>query len=137
MKWIKFFLIGILFGIVMSKSEAISWYRIQEMFLFQSFHMYGIIMTALVFSALFVFCIKRFHIHSFSGHKIQFLDKAKGFRRYYLGGFIFGLGWSLVGACPGPLFTLVGHGYWSYLYIILWAMIGTFLYGVLRHRLPH
>ncbi|MBA9078580.1 DUF6691 family protein [Rufibacter quisquiliarum] len=137
MKGIKFILTGLLFGVVMSKSEAISWYRIQEMFRFQSFHMYGIIGTAVVLGIVLVFAIKKFHLRDVQGHPITFQPKEKTVARYLLGGTIFGLGWALVGACPGPLFVNLGHGYWAILISIAGAVLGTYFYGVIRDRLPH
>lgn len=121
----------------MFKSEAASWFRIYEMFQFQSFHMYGIIGSALVSGILVVQIIKRFKIKSFYGEKITFKPKDKSFSRYFFGGIIFGLGWALAGACPGPMFTLAGAGYLSILIVIIAAVLGTFLYGLLKNKLPH
>lgn len=121
----------------MFKSEAASWFRIYEMFKFQSFHMYGIIGSALFIGVIVVQSIKRFNIKSFNGESIHFNQKAKGFSRYMFGGIIFGLGWALAGACPGPMFTLVGAGYMPILIVILTALLGTFLYGLLKDNLPH
>ena len=137
MKNLKYILAGIIFGIVMSKSEAVSWYRIQEMFRFQSFHMYGIIMTAVGLGMISVMVIKKFRIKDNLGNPIAFQDKEKSVSRYLLGGIIFGLGWALTGACPGPMFVNVGLGYLSMLIVIGGALAGTFLYGVLRKHLPH
>ena len=137
MKSLKFTLAGILFGIIMSKSEAISWYRIQEMFRFQSFHMYGLMGTAVVLGSIAVFLIKRFKIRDYSGQPIAFRDKDKSFPRYIIGGTIFGLGWALTGACPGPMFVNIGHGYLGMLIVIFGALAGTYLYGVIKDRLPH
>lgn len=137
MKGLKFILTGILFGVVMAKSEAVSWYRIQEMFRFQSFQMYGIIGTAVVLGIIFVFLIKKFKIRDFSGEPIEFKDKDKNWTRYLLGGSIFGLGWALTGACPGPMFVNLGYGYWSMLIVILGALGGTYIYGIVRTWLPH
>lgn len=137
MKGLKFILTGILFGVVMAKSEAVSWYRIQEMFRFQSFQMYGIIGTAVVLGIIFVFLIKKFKIRDFSGEPIEFKDKDKNWPRYLLGGSIFGLGWALTGACPGPMFVNLGYGYWSMLIVILGALGGTYIYGIVRTWLPH
>ncbi|MDX5348430.1 MAG: YeeE/YedE family protein [Hymenobacteraceae bacterium] len=137
MKSLKFILAGILFGIVMSKSEAISWYRIQEMFRFQSFHMYGIIGTAVVLGAISVYFIKKFKMKDMQGNPITFTDKEKSIPRYLIGGTIFGLGWALVGACPGPLFVNLGHGYWAFLVAVAGGLVGTFTYGALREKLPH
>lgn len=137
MKYLKFSLIGILFGIVMTKSEAVSWFRIQEMFRFESFHMYGIIGTAVVLGALMVSFIKRFEMRNTTGKAIEFKDKNKSVPRYLIGGILFGLGWAMTGACPGPMFTLVGHGIWSMLVVIASAVLGTYVYGALRSKLPH
>ena len=137
MRTLIYLCVGILFGITMFKSEAASWFRIYEMFKFQSFHMYGIIGSALVNGIIVVQLIKRFKIKSFYGNKIQFNPKANSFSRYLIGGVIFGLGWALAGACPGPMFTLVGVGYVPILIVIAASIIGTFLYGVLRDKLPH
>lgn len=121
----------------MSKSEAISWYRIQEMFRFQDFHMYGIIGTAVVLGALAVQLIKRYNLKDYQGNPIVFTPKEKSVPRYLIGGTIFGLGWALTGACPGPLFVNLGHGYWPILVAILGAVAGTFAYGLVREKLPH
>lgn len=137
MRTLTYLFIGVIFGITMFKSEAASWFRIYEMFQFDSFHMYGIIGSALVIGILVVQFIKRFNIKSFYGEKITFIDKAKGFRRYMIGGIIFGLGWALAGACPGPMFTLIGAGYLPILVVILASILGTFLYGILKDKLPH
>ena len=137
MKFLKFLLIGILFGIIMTKSEAISWYRIQEMFRFQSFHMYGIIGTALAVGVVMTQWLKSRNIKSIDGQPLQLKDKDKSVARYLFGGIIFGLGWALSGACPGPMYTLIGNGYTTVIVLILSAVAGTFVYGVLRERLPH
>lgn len=137
MKFLKFLLIGILFGVVMTKSEAISWYRIQEMFRFQSFHMYGIIGTALAVGVIMTQWLKSKNVKSVDGQPLQLKDKDKSISRYLFGGIIFGLGWALSGACPGPMYTLVGNGYTTVIVLILSAVLGTFAYGVLRDRLPH
>lgn len=137
MKSIKYILLGILFGIVMVKSGASSWFRIQEMFRFQSFHMYGIIGTAVILGTLAVFVIKKYNMKGVDGHVIVFRSKEKPYARYIWGGIIFGLGWALTGACPGPLFVNLGYGYLSMLIAIFGALIGTFLYGVIKNRLPH
>lgn len=137
MRAITYLLIGIVFGITMFKSEAASWFRIYEMFKFESFHMYGIIGSALVIGIIMVQFIKRLKIKSFYGETIHFIPKAKSFSRYMFGGIIFGLGWALAGACPGPMFTLVGAGYVPILVVILFSILGTFLYGLLKDKLPH
>ena len=137
MKGIKFILAGILFGIVMAKSEAISWYRIQEMFRFQSFHMYGIIGTAVVIGLITVYLIKKFKLKDIQGDQIIFHDKDKSWKRYLIGGLIFGLGWALTGACPGPMFVNIGYGYWSMGIVVLGALLGTYIYGIIKNKLPH
>lgn len=137
MRTLIYLFIGILFGITMFKSEAASWFRIYEMFKFESFHMYGIIGSALVIGMIMVQAIKRFKIKSIYGETIRFQPKEKRYSRYIFGGIIFGLGWALAGACPGPMFTLVGVGYIPILVVILFSVLGTFLYGILRNKLPH
>lgn len=137
MKYLKYILVGIFFGIIMSKSEAISWFRIQEMFRFQSFHMYGIIGSALFFGVGLVQMIKKFKLTDINNRPIIFHDKSQSVPRYLIGGTIFGLGWALTGACPGPMFVLLGHGFTTILVIIFGAVLGTLAYGVLRSYLPH
>ena len=137
MKGFRFIGAGILFGIIMAKSEAISWYRIQEMFRFQSFHMYGIIGTAVILGVISVFLIKKFRLRDTHGNPIVFHDKDKSSKRYLIGGSIFGLGWALTGACPGPMFVNLGFGYWAMLIVILGALLGTYLYGLFQSKLPH
>ena len=137
MKTLKYILPGILFGIVMTKSEAVSWYRIQEMFRFESFHMYGIIGTAVILATALTFFSKKFNFKSIEGSELNFKNKDRSIARYLIGGIIFGLGWAMTGACPGPMFTLVGHGVWSILIVILSSILGTYAYGALRSKLPH
>ena len=137
MKFIKFLFVGIFFGIVLVKSDAVSWYRIFEMFKFQSFHMYGIIGSAVGLGILFLWVFKKFKVKSTEGKEINLPPKEKSFTRYILGGTIFGLGWALAGACPGPMYILLGTGVSSMLLVIAAAMLGTFVYGVLKNRLPH
>jgi uncharacterized membrane protein YedE/YeeE len=137
MKSLRFILAGIIFGIVMTKSEAISWYRIQEMFRFQSFHMYGIIGTAVVLGVIAVALIKKYRLRDFQGNPIVIAPKEKGITRYLVGGTIFGLGWALTGACPGPMFVNLGYGFISMGIVILFAILGTYLYGVVKDKLPH
>ncbi len=137
MKVLKFLLVGIFFGIVLVKSEAVSWYRIFEMFKFQSFHMYGIIGSAVLLGALGVWAFKKFNIKSIEGNAIHLPPKERSFPRYILGGIIFGLGWGLAGACPGPMYILLGTGTLSMLIVIAAAVLGTFVYGLLRNQLPH
>lgn len=137
MKFLKFLFVGIFFGIVLVKSEAVSWYRIYEMFRFQSFHMYGIIGTAIACGILFLQISKRGFIKSIKGADIFVPKKGKGFIKYIIGGIIFGLGWALIGACPGPMYILLGTGVYSMLIVIAAAILGTFLYGLLKDKLPH
>jgi hypothetical protein len=137
MKYFKFLLIGIFFGIVLVKSEAVSWYRIYEMFRFQSFHMYGIIGTAVITGVLFLQISKKGFTRRIFGTEIIVPIKENGFIRYIIGGTIFGLGWALIGACPGPMYILLGTGVYSMLIVIAAAMLGTFLYGILKDKLPH
>ena len=137
MKYFKYLFVGFIFGIVLTKSEAISWYRIFEMFEFQSFHMFGIIMTAVVTGTIGVLLIKKFKINSISGQPITIADKEQGTFRYWIGGLIFGLGWALVGCCPGPIFILIGAGFWPAILVLFGALLGTFVYGLLKENLPH
>jgi uncharacterized membrane protein YedE/YeeE len=137
MKYIKFLLVGVLLGIVLVKSEAVSWYRIYEMFRFQSFQMYGIIGTAVLTGLLFYVISKKGGIKNGQNEPVVFPNKDKGFTRYMIGGTIFGLGWALIGACPGPMYVLLGAGVYSMIIVIIAALIGTFMYGVLKDKLPH
>ncbi|MGJ8665886.1 MAG: DUF6691 family protein [Patiriisocius sp.] len=137
MRYIAYLAIGVFFGIVMYKSEAASWFRIYEMFRFASFHMYGIIGSALLLGIGVVQIIKRKNIKPLDGSEMSLHDKDKSVSRYLLGGIIFGLGWALAGACPGPMYVLIGAGYPSILITVFGALIGTFLYGILRNKLPH
>jgi uncharacterized membrane protein YedE/YeeE len=137
MKVLKYLLVGFVFGIVLTKSEAVSWYRIYEMFQFQSFHMYGIIMVAIGTGVIGIQIIKRKKIKDIKGLPIEISDKEPGSFRYWIGGLIFGLGWALVGSCPGPIFILLGAGFWSVLIVFFGALVGTYLYGVLKDKLPH
>ncbi len=121
----------------MFKSEAASWFRIYEMFRFESFHMYGIIGSALIVGVLGTQIIKRKKLKDFRGDRINFVPKEKSFSRYMFGGITFGLGWALAGACPGPIYTLIGAGYVSMIVVLISAMLGTFVYGLLRDKLPH
>lgn len=134
---IKFLALGIFFGIVLTKSQVISWFRIYEMFRFEAFHMYGVIGSAVVLGAIVVQYIKRSGKRDSDNNPIVLPPKDKSIARYLLGGTLFGLGWALIGACPGPLFALLGAGYWTIIIPIIAAIFGTFLYGVLRNYLPH
>jgi uncharacterized membrane protein YedE/YeeE len=137
MKFIKFLVVGIIFGIIMSKAEIVSWYRIYEMFRFESFHMYGVIGSAVVLGIIFVQLIKRFKLKNIQGEEIVFTPKNNSVARYLLGGAIFGLGWAMTGACPGPMFVLIGHGAWAIGVVLISATFGTFLYGLVKDKLPH
>ena len=138
-KWyhyLRFTVAGTAFGIVLIKSEVISWFRIQEMFHLQSFHMYGVIGSAIMVAAIFVWLIKRFNIKTISGEKIEFHRKpfSKG---QIIGGLLFGLGWAITGACPGPLFAQIGSGATVIAVTLLSAIAGTWVYGYFREKLPH
>lgn len=137
MKLLKYLLVGFVFGIVLTKSEAVSWYRIYEMFHFQSFHMYGIITTAVITGLIGIQIIKRGKLKDIKGNQIDIQDKEVGNARYWIGGTFFGLGWALVGSCPGPIFILLGAGFLAVGFILLGALLGTFIYGVLKDKLPH
>lgn len=138
-KWyhnLKYLLVGVAFGIVFVKGEVISWFRIQEMFKFQSFHMFGVIGTAVLTGMISVFIIKKLNIKTLSGEKIIFKDKIFNKGQIY-GGLIFGLGWAMTGACPGPLFAQIGTGATVIAVTLLSAVFGTWTYGLLRERLPN
>jgi len=132
-----FLFIGIFFGITLLKSGAASWFRIYEMFHFASFHMYGIIGSALICGIIINQLIRRLKVKDLDGQLITQADKNSGIARYFIGGTIFGIGWAIAGACPGPMFTLIGAGYWPIFIVIASAMLGTFVYGILRDKLPH
>ena len=137
MRSIIYLIVGVFLGIVLFKSEAASWFRIYEMFRFDSFHMYGIIGFALVLGVPFTQWIKKTKQKSFFGEEIKIAPKEMAFLRYVIGGIIFGLGWGLVGACPGPTYTLLGAGFLPILVVIFGAILGTFCYGLLKSKLPH
>lgn len=137
MKYIKYLVLGVLFGILMYKSEAASWFRIYEMFQFGSFHMYGIIGSALVLGVIGVQVIKRKEIKTKTGEEMELKPKNQSITRYLVGGIIFGLGWALAGACPGPIYVLIGAGYMSIVVVLFGALLGTFVYGLLQKKLPH
>jgi len=133
---LKFSVAGILFGIILVKSEVISWFRIQEMFRLQSFHMYGVIGSAIVVGIISVFIIKKFKIRSIDGEPIHFESKKFNKGQVY-GGLLFGFGWALTGACPGPLFALIGNGATVIIVTLFSAIAGTWVYGYIREKLPH
>jgi hypothetical protein len=136
-KNLTFFVIGIYFGIVLIKSQAISWYRIQEMFHFQSIFMYGVLGTAVLVGALSIMLIKAARLRSFNGEAFDLSTKPFNKIGNAAGGTIFGFGWALTGACPGPLYALLGAGYWSIFFAILGAVLGALAYGYAKPRLPH
>lgn len=136
MKKIIVFILGILFGIILLESEVVSWFRIQEMFRFQSFHMYGIIGSAVVVGIIAVIIIKKFNLKAIDGSTPDLQGKPNKRSNLY-GGIIFGIGWALTGACPGPLYVLVGSGYSVILAVLLSAIGGAYVYGLLQKRLPH
>lgn len=137
MRNVLFLVVGVFFGILMFKSEAASWFRIYEMFNFQSFHMFGLMGSALATGVLLVQLIKRKRIKDIDNKSIVIPDKDKSITRYLVGGVLFGLGWALAGACPGPMFVLTGAGYSPILIVIGSALVGTWIYGLLRNKLPH
>lgn len=137
MKLIKFLAMGIFFGIIAIKGEIISWFRIQEMFHFQSFHMYGIIGSAVIIGLVTTTLIKVFQLKTIKGEIINLEGKPFNKIGNLAGGILFGLGWAMTGACPGPLYALLGAGHWSILIIIISALIGVWTYSMLKPKLPH
>jgi uncharacterized membrane protein YedE/YeeE len=133
---IKYLFAGTLFGILLVKSEVISWFRIQEMFHLQSFHMFGVIGSAIVVGAISIFLIKKFKIKTIYGEPIEFAKKGFDEGQIY-GGLIFGFGWALTGACPGPLFAQIGTGATVIIISLFSAVTGTWVYGLIKARLPH
>ena len=132
----KYLVVGVLFGIVFVKAEIVSWFRIQEMFRLDSFFMYGVIGTAVVVGMISVFLIKKFNIKTLQGEKVVFHDKTFN-KGQIIGGLLFGLGWGITGACPGPLFAQIGSGFLAVTVTLLSAIAGTWTYGLLRDKLPH
>lgn len=137
MKFFRFLVVGIVFGITLTKGEVVSWFRIYEMFRFQSFHMFGVIGSAVVIGIIVIQIIKRKKLKSIDGEEITIQPKKPTTVNYILGGTMFGIGWALTGACPGPLFILLGNGVGVIIVAILSALLGTYVYGLLRPRLPH
>lgn len=129
--------VGMLFGATLTQGQAIAWYRIHEMFRFGSFHMYGIIGSALALGILVTRVIRRRGLRDVYGEPIEIAAKGPGWKRFLFGGLVFGLGWGLAGLCPGPMFILLGHGTFSVVIALGSAMLGTFCYGLVRDRLPH
>jgi uncharacterized membrane protein YedE/YeeE len=137
MKYIIHLLIGIFFGIVLLKAEVISWFRIQEMFRFHSFHMYGIIGSAVVVGIISIFLIKVFRIKTLSGKEVNLNPKPVMKTANFFGGMIFGFGWALTGACPAPIYALIGSGAYVFILVLISAYVGTYVYAVVRSKLPH
>jgi len=137
-RFVPYLVVGALFGIVLSKTEVISWFRIQEMFRFQSFHMYGIIGSAVAVGIVSLFVLRRTGLRTAQGEQIEPEGKPLGTgRRYLLGGIVFGIGWALTGACPGPMFALIGNGIGVAIVMLLAALVGARTYAAIQHRLPH
>ncbi|MEZ5025503.1 MAG: DUF6691 family protein [Chitinophagales bacterium] len=132
----KYLLVGILFGFILIKSEVVSWFRIQEMFHFQAFHMYGIIGSAVVVGLISVFLIKKFKIKTIHQESVDLHTKPFN-KGQIFGGLIFGFGWALTGACPGPIYAQIGAGFLAVIVTILSAIVGTWVYGLIREKLPH
>ncbi len=136
LSYLKYLIMGLLFGIVLVKSEVISWYRIQEMFRLQSFHMFGVIGSAVITGIISVRLIKKFNLKTIKGEKIELPTKKFNKGQIY-GGVIFGFGWAITGACPGPLFAQIGSGFSVSIITLLSAIAGTWVYGLIREKLPH
>lgn len=137
MKSLLYIILGVIFGVTMYKAETASWFRIVEMFQFQSFHMYGFIGSALIIGVFAIQLIKKTKAKDIDGKNIIINPKDKSVKRYLFGGVLFGLGWALIGACPGPLFVLLGAGTYSIIIVILAALTGTWFYGLIKDKLPH
>ncbi len=133
----RYLLIGMYFGFVLVKAEVLSWYRIQEMFRFHSFHMFGTIGMAVLVGMVTVWLVKRYQLETVNGEAITFTPKDRSWARYLLGGSLFGVGWALTGACPGPIAALIGAGLTGFIVVLLSAVAGTWAYAQLRGRLPH
>ena len=133
----RFVLIGAYLGLVLTKSEVVSWYRIQEMFRFDAFHMYGVIGSAIVVAFVSLQLIRRFGVRTIDGEEVVVEPKDPRWRRALYGGTLFGLGWALTGACPGPIAALIGAGMTGYVVVLVGALLGTMLYARTLHRLPH
>jgi uncharacterized membrane protein YedE/YeeE len=138
-KWysnFKYLLVGLVFGVVFVKAEIVSWYRIQEMFRFESFHMYGVIGSAVAVGIVSVLLIKKYNIKTIYGEKIEFHDKTFNKGQIY-GGLLFGFGWAITGACPGPIYAQIGTGATVMIVALFFALLGTWIYGYFRDKLPH
>lgn len=136
MNKLKFLALGFIFGFILIKAEVISWFRIQEMFKFQAFHMYGIIGIAVMVGVLSVFLIKKYNVKTITGDEIK-IEPKKFTIGNVIGGLMFGLGWAMTGACPGPLYALIGSGLGIIAVVLFSAVIGTWTYGKLKDKLPH
>jgi uncharacterized membrane protein YedE/YeeE len=136
MKNLKFLLLGFCFGFILIKAEVISWFRIQEMFRFQSFHMYGVMCSAMAVGIISILIIKKYKIKTIDGEEIKIAPKEFSKGNIY-GGLLFGLGWAMTGACPGPIFALLGSGVLVFAIVFLSAVLGTYTYGVIKDKLPH
>lgn len=134
---VRLFLIGMIFGITLTMGEVISWFRIQEMFRFESFHMFGVIGGAILCGVLFNLLATRMNWKTSTGKPLDIHQYERGWKRYFMGGTVFGMGWALTGACPGPLFISLGAGFYPILLAIAGALLGTFLYGLVQRHLPH
>ncbi len=135
-QYIKYLLIGTVFGIILVKSEVVSWFRIQEMFRLQSFHMFGVIGSAVVVGMISVWLIRRFNLRTIQGEPVDFYPKKFNWGQV-IGGLLFGCGWALTGACPGPVYAIIGTGSTVFVMVLFSAIAGTWVYGLLRTRLPH
>jgi hypothetical protein len=137
-RYLPYLLAGVMFGFVLIKSEAASWYRIQEMFHFQSFHMFGILFSAIATGLVSILIIKNLaKRRALDGQAIEIPEKAPGVKSYVYGGLIFGFGWGLIGLCPGPMFAMAGTGSVGAIIVLAGALHGTWLYGALKQHLPH
>ncbi len=136
MKIVKYLFLGFVFGVILIKAEVVSWFRIQEMFRFQSFHMYGVIFSAILVGIISIQIIKRFNVKTIKGSDITIVKKVFN-KGTIIGGFTFGLGWAMTGTCPGPMYALFGSGILVFGVVLLSALIGTWTYGKLKDRLPH
>ena len=137
MRSLVYIFLGVIFGVTMYKAETASWFRIYEMFNFQSFHMYGFIGSALVIGLIGIQIMKKKEAKDVDGKSIVIQPKNKSIARYLIGGIFFGLGWALVGACPGPIFVLLGAGVYPIIIVIIGALLGTYLYGIIKDKIPH
>ncbi len=135
--WVRYLLAGTLFGFVAIRSEIVSWYRIQEMFRFDAFHMYGVIGSAVLVAFVSLRIMRAMGARTVDGSAIEFPVKEPGVARYLLGGTVFGLGWALVGACPAPILALIGAGLPAFVVVLVGALLGTLTYGAVRRHLPH